>query len=80
MAAVHEDQAKRRRRTRYISGNRNGNKICSACEKKTRWLSVDGLCWDCTVTSAKNKIPIHIDSLDEDQEDYGKYPGLTSGW
>jgi len=57
---------KERRRLKIISGRKSKKKICSACKRKTKWLSVDGLCWKCTVKMAKNKPPIVIESEEWD--------------
>jgi len=38
-------------------------KICPLCNQPTKWQSVDGLCWDCTIIEAKEKaiMRIHAD-------------------
>lgn len=77
MAAVHENQIKRCRRMRQKDGRRSDVKVCAACQKETRWVSVDQLCWECTILAAKNKIPLYIEPHEED--DIGNWevlPGL----
>jgi len=70
MAAVHENQVKaRRRRTRQKDGRRSQVKVCTACNNETKWLSVDGTCWACTVSATKNKVPIHVDNEEESTTD-----------
>jgi len=66
--AVSEGQAKRGRRTRQMNGRRGRAKVCAVCGNPTRWLSVDGMCWDCTVKAAKNKVPIYIEQQEEETE------------
>jgi hypothetical protein len=68
MAAVQENQNPRRRRARQMDGRRSSVKVCSVCQTETRWLSVDGKCWDCTIKAAKNKVPLFIELQDEDFE------------
>lgn len=68
MAAVQENQNPRRHRTRQMDGRRSSVKVCSVCQTETRWLSVDGKCWDCTIKAAKNKVPLFIEPQDEDFE------------
>jgi len=79
MAAVHESRIKRRRRTKHTSGSKEIVRVCSTCSSETRWLSVDGLCWDCTVKAAKNKIPIQIDTSEDDPESADMYDYNTGG-
>ena len=67
MAAVHEHQKKtRRRRARQMDGRRSKSKVCSVCNSATKWLSVDGMCWECTVENAKKKIPLHVEISDDE--------------
>lgn len=75
MAAVRENQVKRRRRTRQMDGRRSALKVCAICQTETRWVSVDGVCWQCTVQAAKKKVPLHIEIQEEDQD----YPETLSG-
>ncbi len=77
MAAVHENQRKRRRKKRQTDGRRSKLKICTSCEKESKWLSVDGRCWECTVEMAKGKIPLHIDPTEEEQGNISMLPGIT---
>jgi hypothetical protein len=68
MAAVHEHQkTTRRRRARQTDGRRSEVKVCAVCKSETKWLSVDGMCWNCTVDNAKKKVPLHVDLSEEDQ-------------
>jgi len=75
MAAVRENQMKRRRRVRKTDGRRSNTKICKVCQNETRWLSVDGMCWDCTVNAAKRKVPLYIEIQEEDQDNFEMYSG-----
>ncbi len=73
MAALNEsktktNKSKRGKRARQSSGDRSQMRKCSECGSRTRWLSVDALCWDCTVKAAKNKMPIFIETSEEEQE------------
>lgn len=68
MAAVHEHQKPtRRRRARQTDGRRSGVKVCTVCKSETKWLSVEGMCWNCTVENAKKKIPLHVEIPEEEQ-------------
>ena len=79
MAAVQENQTKkRRRRKRQTDGRRSKLKVCRACQKETKWLSVDGKCWECTIDTAKTKIPLHIEPSEEEHAGNEVLPG-TSG-
>lgn len=49
-----------RRRRREPRG-RKPQKKCKSCGTETRWLSVEGDCWDCCVKAVKNKSPIYIE-------------------
>jgi hypothetical protein len=69
MTMVNEGRNKRTRRTRQKDGRRSIKKVCASCSNETRWLSVDGLCWDCTIKEAKDKAPIYIESQEEESED-----------
>ena len=69
MPMVNEGRAKRTRRTRQKDGRRSAQKKCASCNLETRWLSVEGTCWDCTVKSAKDKVPLFIESQEEESED-----------
>jgi hypothetical protein len=44
-------------------------KICKTCKQETRWLGVEGSCWDCTVKAVKNKPPVYIELPEEDGGD-----------
>ncbi|MCX6640196.1 MAG: hypothetical protein NTW14_06900 [bacterium] len=69
MAAVHEGQINwRRKKTHSTDSHRSALHLCSNCHKETRWVSVDKLCWDCTVQAAKNKVPLFADTYTEDAE------------
>ncbi len=68
MAAVEENRIKRGKRVRQMSGDRSVTKICAACGGETRWLSVDGLCWSCTVQAAKNKTPLFVEHQEDESE------------
>ena len=68
MPAVQENQNPRRRHTRQMDGRRSPMKVCSVCREETRWLSVDGMCWDCTIKAVKNKVPIFIEPQEEEPE------------
>jgi len=52
---------------------KNPEKRCKnrKCRKVTRWLSVDGLCWDCAVQAVRNRAPLlpPKDVLPEDSEE-----------
>lgn len=52
---------KRKRRLRRRGYSSKPFKKCEKCGTETRWLSVDGLCWDCTVKDIKNKVPLFIE-------------------
>ncbi len=69
MTMVNEGRAKRAKRTRQKDGRRSLKKICSSCGNETRWLSVEGNCWDCTVKAAKDKAPLYIELQEEESED-----------
>jgi hypothetical protein len=60
------------KRTRRSNSNKSEQKICSnpECRQETRWLSVEGTCWKCTVEAAKNKGPLFLpqDLLEEEDE------------
>ena len=48
-----------RRRQRRLA-RQSQKKKCSSCGNKTRWLSVEGLCWDCLIKEVKKKSPLYI--------------------
>lgn len=52
---------KRKRRLRRGGYSRKPFKKCEKCGTETRWLSVEGFCWDCTITEAKNRVPLYIE-------------------
>jgi hypothetical protein len=85
MAAVHENQlGRRRRRTRQIDGRRSQVRVCTVCGCQTRWVSVEGTCWKCTVSIAKQKKPLFIEPEDEESgsefspDPLVKFPKLRS--
>lgn len=78
MAAVHEQRLKRARRLKQTNGRRSRIKVCSNCDKETRWLSVEGLCWDCTVSAIRRKTPIYIEPQEEESE--GIESGTSNEW
>ncbi|TKJ41779.1 hypothetical protein CEE37_04210 [candidate division LCP-89 bacterium B3_LCP] len=80
MAAVHENQTKRYRRTRQFDGRRCGLKVCKACQRQTRWLSIDYFCWECTISLAKTKIPLHTETADEETKHKEVYLGFLGNW
>ncbi len=69
MTMVNEGRAKRTRRTRQKDGRRSTKKVCASCGNETRWLSVEGTCWDCTIKAARNKAPLYIEPQEEESED-----------
>ena len=59
---------KRKRRLRRGGYSRKPFKKCEKCGTETRWLSVDGLCWGCTVKKIKNKPPVYIPQEEEEAD------------
>ncbi|RJP77800.1 MAG: hypothetical protein C4524_07525 [Candidatus Zixiibacteriota bacterium] len=80
MAAVNENRGKRGKRTRQTSGQRSPVKVCASCGNETRWLSVDNMCWDCTIQAAKNKTPIYIEPHEEEDSESGDRDNQYSEW
>ncbi len=80
MAAVHENQTKRRRRKRQTDGRRSKLKTCTVCAAKTRWLSVDGRCWECTIQSAKSKVPLFVELHNEENRAPDNYIDSVGNW
>jgi len=74
MAGGNGSKSKRGNGTRSKESRHPRRKRCRACGYDTRWLSIDGMCWDCTVKSVRNKAPIYIESTEEEPEssDVGK--------
>jgi hypothetical protein len=68
MAGNNGSKSKRGKAARQKESRRAHRKRCRACGYDTRWLSVDGMCWDCTVKSVKAKAPIYIESTEEEPE------------
>ena len=68
MAGGNGHKSKRGKGTRSKESRHPRRKRCRACGYDTRWLSVDGMCWDCTVKSVKSKMPIFIESQEEESE------------
>jgi hypothetical protein len=69
MTMVSEGRAKKTRRTRQKDGRRSTKKVCNSCGNETRWLSVEGTCWDCTVKAAKDKVPLFIEPQEEESDE-----------
>ena len=68
MSGGNGHKSKRGNGTRKKESRRAHRKRCRACGYDTRWLSIDGMCWDCTVKSVRNKAPIYIESTEEEPE------------
>lgn len=68
MAGGNGHKSKRGKGTRPKESRHPRRKRCRACGYDTRWLSVDGMCWDCTVKSVKSKTPIYLETQEEEPE------------
>ena len=81
MATVQVNQSKCGRRMRQLDGRRSKKtKTCAGCQRKTRWLSVEKMCWECTINTAKNRIPIFIEPQDEEKGNPERFAGSMSYW
>ena len=80
MSAVQENQPRRRKGARQMDGRRSDLKECVACRKETRWLSVDQLCWECTIAAARTKIPLHIEPFERELPNLEVFPGTIGLW
>jgi hypothetical protein len=81
MAAVHENQLQRHhRRGRKKEFASVPLQLCSGCQKETRWLSVEGTCWDCTIQTSKNKVPLNVGMFEEDDEGSDNEVEILEGW
>jgi glucan phosphoethanolaminetransferase (alkaline phosphatase superfamily) len=66
MRVASQSSTKHSKRARQTNSHQNITRICAECGSETRWLSVEGTCWDCTVKAAKNKVPLYIEQQEDD--------------